>query len=115
MSARACNAAPRYLPRSPAAAHVPKSSDLAGDLKAFGSAFFHNFSRMTWSVRKHVGLTDDVATVMLVPNNRTTAPRLRPVALEFTFAEQQITVRNVDPASVDGLAHTLRLYDRFAP
>jgi hypothetical protein len=48
------------LPPSLAAAHVPKNgSDHTADLKAFGSAFFHNYARMTWSVRKQADSDSD--------------------------------------------------------
>jgi hypothetical protein len=113
--ARNYNRALDGLPPSLAAAHVPKSMDPAADLKMFGSAFFHNYARMTWSVRKVVGQNDDVATVMLVPHKQNDGTRLAPVGLEFTFTAERIMVRNVDAATVDGLSEQLPIRLRMVP
>jgi hypothetical protein len=112
--ARAYNRALDDLPPSLAAAHVPKSVvDPGGDMKAFGSAFFHNYARMTWSLRKQIGARDDVVTVSLTPHKQNDGARVRPVGLEFTFTPDRITVRNVDLATVQGLAETLPLWQRM--
>ena len=112
--ARAYNRALDDLPPSLAAAHVPKAIvDPAADQKAFGSAFFHNYARMTWSVKKQVGPSDDIVTVMLVPHKQNDGTRLRSVGLEFSFSPRQIAVRGVDLASVEGLAHALPLTVRM--
>jgi hypothetical protein len=112
--ARAYNRALDDLPPSLAAAHIPKGAvDVNADLKAFGSAFFHNFARVTWSVRKQLSsMSDDVVTVLLTPHKQNDGARLRPVGLEFTFADR-IAVRNVDPITVDGLADSLPLWQRM--
>jgi hypothetical protein len=112
--ARAYNRALDELPPSLAAAHVPKTAtDSTADLKAFGSAFFHNYARMTWSVRKQIGASDDVVTVMLAPHKQNDGQRLPPVGLEFSFSPARIDVRQVNPVTVDGLAETLPLADRM--
>jgi hypothetical protein len=113
--ARAYNRALDGLPPSLAAAHVPKSTDPAADLKMFGSAFFHNFARQTWSVRKVTGQNDDVVTVMLVPHKQNDGKRLLPVALEFNFEADRIDVRNVEPTGVQGLSESLPLRVRMMP
>jgi hypothetical protein len=112
--ARAFNRALDDLPPSLAAAHVPKApTEATADLKAFGSAFFHNFCRASWTVKKQVGASEDVVTVMLVPHKQNDGTRLKPVGLEFYFAPQRIQVRNVDPVTVDGLSQTLPLHMRI--
>jgi hypothetical protein len=113
--ARAYNRALDELPPSLAAAHVPKNGvDPHADLKAFNSAFFHNYARMTWTVKKQPNaVDDDLVTVLLVPHKQNDGTRLRPVALEFRFSPDQIDVRGVDPTSVDGLAQTLPLRVRM--
>jgi hypothetical protein len=112
--ARAYNHALDDLPPSLAAAHVPKNgNDPSGDLKAFGSAFFHNYARMTWTVRKQIGASDDLVTVMLVPHKQNDGARLPPVGLEFSFSPTRIDVRPVNPVAVDGLAETLPLAVRM--
>jgi hypothetical protein len=112
--ARAYNRALDDLPPSLAAAHVPKApTDAAADLKAFGSAFFHNYARMTWTVKKQLGADDDTVTVMLVPHKQNDGTRLRPVGLEFTFTPQRITVRSVDPVTVEGLSQSLPIPARI--
>jgi hypothetical protein len=112
--ARAYNRALDDLPPSLAAAHVPKNpTDATADLKAFGSAFFHNYARMTWSLRKQVGADDDVVTVMLSPHKQNDGARRKPVGLEFTFSAARIDVRNVDPAGVEGFAASLPITARM--
>jgi hypothetical protein len=113
--ARAYNRALSDLPPSLAAAHVPKGIVEPGtEQKAFGSAFFHNFARMTWSVRKQINTaTDDIVSVSLTPHKQNDGARARTVGLEFTFAPERITVRNVDVATVDGLADALPLWQRM--
>jgi putative DNA primase/helicase len=113
--ARSYNHALGALPPSLAAAHVPKNgTDPHADLKAFGSAFFHNFARMTWTVKKQPHPADeDIVTVLLAPHKQNDGTRLRPVALEFAFSTERIDVRGVDPAAVDGLAQTLPLRVRM--
>ena len=112
--ARAYNHALGSLPPSLAAAHVPKTAmDPAADLKAFGSAFFQNYARMTWSVRKQIGASDDLVTVMLVPHKQNDGARLPPVGLEFSFSPSRIDVRQVNPVAVAGLAETLPLAVRM--
>jgi len=81
----------------------------------FGSAFFHNYARMAWSVRKVVGTNDDVVTVMLVPNKQNDGTWLGPVGLEFDFSPDQITLKNIEPAMVDGLSEDLPVRLRMVP
>ncbi len=112
--ARAYNNALAELPPSLAAAHVPKTNfDPGLDAKAFGSAFFHNYARMTWTVRKQAGADPSIVTVMLVPQKQNDGERQQPVALEFTFAADRIDVHAVDPAAVDGLSDSLPLHARI--
>jgi hypothetical protein len=113
--ARAYNRALDELPPSLAAAHVPKNGvDPHADLKAFGSAFFHNYARMTWTVKKQPNaVDDDLVTVLLVPHKQNDGTRHQSVALEFAFTPERIGVRGVDPVTVDGLAQTLPLRVRM--
>lgn len=114
--ARAYNRALTKLPPSLAAAHTPKNNNGAtesNDLKAFGSAFFHNFSRQTWSVKKEQGTNEDLVTVLLKASKQNDGQRHKPVALEFAFSPEIIQVRNVDPAGVDGFVQSLPLAARM--
>src|SRR5204863_6772055 len=80
------------------------------------SAFFHNYSRMTWSIRKHVSTdNDDLITVSLTPHKQNDGARVRPVGLEFTFSPERIEVRGVEVSAVEGLAEHLPLAARMIP
>jgi hypothetical protein len=112
--ARAYNRALDGFPPSLAAAHVPKSTtDPQAESKAFGSAFFHNYARCTWSLKKQVGANDDLVTVVLTPQKQNDGGRRNPVALEFTFDAAHIGVRNVDPGAVEAYVDGLPLKDRI--
>ncbi len=111
--ARAYNRVLDDLPPTVSAAHVPKTAlDPHADLKAFGSAFFHNYARMTWTVRKQAD-SDGLVTVLVAPYKQNDGTRSRAVGLEFTFTPERIDVRAVDPLTVDGLAESLPLATRM--
>jgi hypothetical protein len=115
--ARAYNRALDGLPPSLAAAHIPKTSgqdNTAAESKAFGSAFFHNFARCSWSLKKEIGANPDLVTVVLTPQKQNDGGRHTPVALEFTFRPQAIHVRNVDATNVQTYARTLAIHERIA-
>jgi len=114
--ARAYNRALDGFPPTLATAHVPKSNgdNPQADAKAFGSAFFHNFARATWSLKKDVGANDDLVTVVLTPQKANDGDRQRPVALEFHFAAERIHVRNVDANDVQASTGSLSLQVRIA-
>jgi hypothetical protein len=105
------------LPPSLCAAHVPKSSinlDAKAEPSAFGSVYFTNLCRASWSVRKQPGATDDVVAVGLYRQKQNDGERTKPVGLEFTFTSERISVRPVDLATVEGLAERLLLWQRMA-
>lgn len=106
------------LPPSLSAAHVPKGSigpDAKGDpIGPFGSVFFSNLCRTTWVVKKQHSASDDVVTVGLLPQKQNDGARRPAVGFEFTFSDDQINVRNVDLAAVEGLAEKLPLPARMA-
>ncbi len=100
------------LPPSLWAAHVPKSTvgpDAKQTVGPFGSVFFSNLCRMTWQVKKQVGASDDLVTVALLPEKQNSGARVGHVGLEFDFTPDRISVRNVNVATVDGLADKLPL------
>ena len=100
------------LPPSLWAAHVPKSTvgpDAKATVGPFGSVFFSNLCRMTWQVKKQVGADDNLVTVALVPEKQNDGARVGHVGLEFDFAPDRIKVRNVNVATVAGLAANLPL------
>jgi hypothetical protein len=106
------------LPPALCAAHVPKSSLTPENSKIdpvgpFGSVFFSNLCRMSWVVKKEPGASDDIATVGCFPQKQNDGARRRPVGLEFTFTSECINVRNVDLASVEGLAERLPIKARI--
>jgi hypothetical protein len=105
------------LPPSLCAAHVPKSSlgpEAKGDaVGPFGSVFFSNLCRMSWLLKKQPGATDDIVTVGFFPQKQNDGARQRPVGLEFTFTPERIHVRNVDLATVEGLAERMPLQARM--
>jgi hypothetical protein len=106
------------LPPALCAAHVPKSSlgpDGKGDaIGPFGSVFFANLCRASWLVKKQPGVNEDLVTVGCFPQKQNDGARNRPVGLEFAFSPEQIHVRGVDLANVDGLAERLPLSTRMA-
>ncbi len=104
------------LPPSLWAAHVPKSTvgpDAKATVGPFGSVFFSNLCRMTWQVKKQVGASEDLVTVALLPEKQNDGARVAAVGLEFDFAPDRISVRNVNVAAVDGLADKLPLSVRL--
>jgi hypothetical protein len=112
--ARAYNRALDDLPPSLAAAHIPKNgTDGPAIGKAFGSAFFHNFARQTYSVKKQDGNSEDVVTVLIEGQKQNDGPRRAPVCLEFTFDPDRIAVRNVDATTVPAFAEKLPLWQRM--
>jgi len=105
------------VPPALCAAHVPKSSlvaDPKSEAQAFGSVYFTNLCRASWAVKKQPGADDNLVTVGLFPQKQNDGARQRPVGLEFTFTAERITVRNVDLATVEGLAERLPLAARMA-
>ena len=114
--ARAFNRALDGLPPSLSTAHIPKSNgeNPQADSKAFGSAFFHNFARATWSLKKDVGANPDLVTVVLTPQKANDGDRQRPAALEFEFAGERVYVRNIDVEDVASHADSLPLHMRIA-
>jgi hypothetical protein len=104
------------FPPSLSAAHVPKGMiDPNADQKAFGSAFFHNYARMTWTLRKHISVKNrNLVTVMFSPHKQNDGDPQEAAGLEFTFSQQQILVRGVDPLKVTGLADSLPIGKRMA-
>lgn len=101
------------------AAHVPKST--FGDdgtkhsvVTPFGSVFFSNLARMTWSIKKQPGATEDVVTVGCFPAKQNDGRRAKPVGIEFTFQGEHIGVCGVDLATVEGLAEKLPIAARLA-
>jgi hypothetical protein len=105
------------LPPSLCSAHVPKSSlapDAKTDPQAFGSVYFSNLCRASWSIKKQPGATDDVVTVGLFPGKQNDGARHRPIGLEFRFSTERIDVQPVNLAEVDGLAERLPLAVRMS-
>jgi hypothetical protein len=99
------------------AAHVPKSSlgpEQKDVVTPFGSVFFSNLCRMTWSVKKQPGVTEDLVTVGCFPAKQNDGARLRPVGIEFDFSHETINVQTVDLATVEGLAERLPMAARIA-
>ena len=106
------------LPPALCAAHVPKSSlgpDAKGDaVGPYGSVFFSNLCRASWLVKKQPGASDDVVTVGLFRQKQNDGERRQPVGLEFLFGpDGRIRVRNVDLATVEGLAEKMPLPARI--
>jgi hypothetical protein len=101
------------LPPALCCAHVPKSSlgqDGKGDaIGPFGSVFFSNLCRASWLVKKQPGSSEDIVSVGLFPQKQNDGARSQPAGLEFTFSAEQIRVRHVDLADVEGLADRLPL------
>ena len=99
------------LPPSICAAHIPKSQfgqDPKVDVRPFGSAFFHNYLRASWVLKKQTGATDDdVVVIGAFPSKQNDGPRAKPVGFEFTFTPERIHIRGVDLATVDGLSDSV--------
>jgi hypothetical protein len=99
------------------AAHVPKSSLTPDanqiDPRAFGSVFFENLSRMTWTVRKQADGSPQLVTVGLFPGKQTEGERKPAIGLAFDFSGDRIEVRRADLANVEGLAERLPIRARI--
>jgi hypothetical protein len=99
------------------AAHVPKASLTPEanqtDPRAFGSVFFENLSRMTWTVRKQAEGSPNIATVGLFPGKQTEGDRKPPIGWAFDFGADQIQVQRADLANVEGLAERLPFRTRI--
>lgn len=99
------------------AAHVPKSSLTPEanqtDPRAFGSVFFENLSRMTWTVRKQADGSPHIATVGLFPGKQTEGARKPVVGWAFDFSADQIQVQRSDLTNVEGLAERLPIRTRI--
>jgi hypothetical protein len=104
------------LPPAICAAHVPRSAviDQKAEPDAFGSVFFKNLSRIAWAIRKQTTGSEDVVVVGAFPCKQNDGARLRPVGLQFTFADDRITVCPTNLANVEGLAERLPLQTRIA-
>jgi hypothetical protein len=69
---------------------------------------------VSYSVKKQPGAsTGDTEVVGLFPSKQNDGTRLKPVGLEFTFTDDQIAVRSVNLAAVDGLADRLPVATRI--
>lgn len=104
------------LPPALCAAHVAKSTltaDFKADPQAFGSVYFHNLCRMSWSVKKQPGLGENNVVVGLFPHKQNDGDRQQPVGLSFTFEPDTIMVESADLAAVEGLAEKLPLATRM--
>jgi hypothetical protein len=116
-TARSFQRALAELPASICVAHIPKTQSGGDDRpidKPFGSAFFHNYLRASWILKKQPGATDDVVTVGAFPSKQNDGPRQRAAGFEFIFAQDdRIHVRSVDLATVDGLAESLPIRQRM--
>jgi hypothetical protein len=100
------------LPPSLSAAHIPKNAidaDARTTVHAFGSVFFENLMRQVWTLKKQESETGDVITVAATSTKQNSGARYPPVGLEFTFTDMRIAVRQVDLATVEGLAERLPL------
>jgi hypothetical protein len=93
-------------------AHITKAFE-GGDLKPFGSVFWHNSARATWNVKLASGEAgDDVIHVALHNRKSNTTGRQRSVGYEIGFAPGLIRVRRVDLAGVADLAVDLSVAER---
>jgi len=103
------------LPPSICAAHIAKSQFGAEktDVRPFGSAFFHNFLRASWVLKKQADSDGDVVIIGAFPSKQNDGPRAKAVGFEFSFTPERIFVRGVDLATVEGLADSLPLWLRM--
>ena len=98
-----------------AAAHVAKSSLTSEgsqtDPRAFGSVFFENLARQTWTVRKQS--EDSPVTLGLFPGKQTEGERKPPIGWSFNFTSDGIQVQRADLTRVEGLAERLPIRARI--
>lgn len=94
-------------------AHVTKAIE-GGDLKPFGSGFWHNFGRSTWNVKANAMPGEERLRIALHHRKANLGPKRQSIGFEFTFTGDSTTVRRVDPASVPELAAGLSTYQRVA-
>jgi hypothetical protein len=95
---------------------VPKASvgpEAKASVGPFGSVFFANLCRMTWQVKKQIGVSEDVVSVGLIPEKQNDGARVPAAGLEFSFTRDRIHVRPIDLAAVEGLSDKLPLHVRM--
>lgn len=76
------NAVNAIAPRSLSIAHVTKDAGRDAD-KPFGSAFFHNLARLTWSIRQEE--RDSAHVVTLLNHKRNDGDRYRPRSVQIDW------------------------------
>jgi hypothetical protein len=91
-------------------AHVNKSE--TGDLKPFGSSFWHNSARATWYVKKVSG-SKDRARFHLVNRKANLTPVHPAVGFQFEFGLDRTIVSRVDPVDVEPSADQLPTWQRI--
>lgn len=98
--------------------HKPKSS-LADQKKPFGSAYFHNLARITWSLEKVQDAGADESIVDFTNCKNNNGRLLKPKAYKLTFVNsdqddlEEIRVKVVDRASVSELREKMPLKERL--
>lgn len=93
-------------------AHINRSE--TGDQRPFGSAFWSNYSRATWFIKRSEADGDSrLVTVAMINRKANTGP-LRP-ALGFTveFGEDQVTIQSTDLAQHEDFSSKLPLWQRM--
>lgn len=91
-------------------AHVTKTGD-SSDQKPFGSAFWHNLSRVTLNVKAEDLSTDKVA-VALYPRKRNLRGRGSAAAFTLEFGSEHTTILRTDVREHAGLVEGLPLAER---
>lgn len=93
-------------------AHVTKALE-GGDLKPFGSVFWHNGFRSTWNVKRSDTAPGEPVTVALHNRKENLGPQRTSLGFELTFTADRTLVRQVNPADVPDLAAGLPTRQRM--
>ncbi len=94
-------------------AHINKSE--AGDMKPFGSSFWHNSARSTWFIKQATANADGDRVTIGLFNRKANLTRPYPaVGFQFEFGLDTTRIARVNLADVEDLAGNLPLWQRVA-
>lgn len=107
-----CRALRQFGIGSQLIAHVTKND--AGDLRPFGSVFWHNSARATWNI-KRAATSPDGQSVSLAAFHRKNniGPMCPAVGIGVDFDGDRVSFRRVNVATIDEVAESLPLWQRI--
>jgi len=93
-------------------AHCTKNTE-TGQLKPFGSVFWHNAARATWNIQRANSISGDTVTRVALHNRKAnTKGHHRSVGFEIAFGDRWTSVKEADPSNDSDLAMGLSIVER---